>query len=76
MRADTIKFHYDVLSQGYVTRYNKGEGDLKFNKAGALLHNIFWPILMVPNKNNKPKDNKINDLIMKKFKSFSNFKDE
>ena len=27
--------------QGYVDRYNKGEGDADFNRAGAVLHSIY-----------------------------------
>ena len=26
-----VEYHYDVLSNGYVTRYNNGEGDPDFN---------------------------------------------
>ena len=43
MSKDTLDYHYGKLAKGYVDRYNKGEGDLEFNKAGAFLHNLFFP---------------------------------
>mgnify|MGYP003344110369 CR=1 FL=1 len=42
MSHGEIDFHYGKLYKGYVDRYNKGEGDPKFNEAGAYLHGIFF----------------------------------
>jgi superoxide dismutase len=42
LSKDNVEYHYNVLSNGYVDRYNNGEGDPDFNYGGAMLHNIFW----------------------------------
>ena len=42
LSKDNVDYHYNVLSKGYVDRYNKKEGDPKFNYGGAMLHNLFW----------------------------------
>lgn len=55
MSKNSVDFHYNVLSQGYVDKFNNAEGDPKFNKAGAFLHNLWWPQLMEPKVNNQPK---------------------
>lgn len=73
MDQDTVEFHYDVLSRGYVDRFNNGEGDPEFNKAGALLHNVWWPQLRSPKSPNYPKGIS-NDFIDKHFGSFDDFK--
>jgi Fe-Mn family superoxide dismutase len=75
MDRRVVEFHYKILSKGYVDRFNKGEGDPDFNKAGALLHNLFWPQLMKPKVNNMPKG-AVLDLINKVHNSWDNFKDE
>jgi len=54
MDRRVVEFHYKVLSKGYVDRFNKGEGDPDFNKAGTLLHNLFWTQLKPPKINNIP----------------------
>ena len=54
MSKATIDYHYAELAGGYVKRFNKNEGDPVFNKAGAFLHNIFFPQLQPPKPNNKP----------------------
>ena len=75
MSADTIRYHRDNLAAGYVKRYNKGEGDAKFNEAGAFLHNIFFPQLKPPGGRNLP-HGKCLELINDKYDSFDNFKEE
>ena len=55
MDRKTVEYHYKVLSRGYVDRYNTGEGDPEFNRAGAMLHNLWWPMLRTPKVNNMPK---------------------
>jgi Fe-Mn family superoxide dismutase len=54
LSAESLVNHHDKLAQGYVTRYNNGEGDAEFNQAGAFLHNIYFPQLRAPVGSNKP----------------------
>jgi Fe-Mn family superoxide dismutase len=75
MSRETINYHYGKLAKGYVERYNKGEGDPKFNKAGAFLHNIFFPQLRPPVQSNKP-SGELADMINSKFGSFDDFKNK
>jgi Fe-Mn family superoxide dismutase len=42
LSKQNVDYHYDVLSRGYVTRYNNKEGDADFNYGGAKLHNFWW----------------------------------
>jgi len=74
MERETVKLHYDVLSRGYVDRFNRGEGDPRFNKAGAMLHNLFWPQLQKPVINNVPRGASL-ALIESKHGSFEDFRD-
>jgi Fe-Mn family superoxide dismutase len=75
MSEDTINYHYGKLHRGYVDKYNKVDGDSKFNEAGAFLHNIFFPQLMPPKSNNKPTGASL-QLINDKFGSFDKFKEQ
>jgi Fe-Mn family superoxide dismutase len=75
MSEATLDYHYGKLAKAYVDRFNAGEGDPKFNKNGADLHNIFFPQLRPPKAGNKPAGN-ISDLINRNFKSFDAFKEE
>jgi len=74
MERRVVEFHYKILSKGYVDRFNSGEGDPAFNKAGALLHNLFWPQLMKPKVNNMPKGAS-KELIIKVHGGWDEFKD-
>ena len=74
MSKATIEYHYTKIARGYVDRYNAGEGDSSFNEAGAFLHNIFFLQLMSPKNNNIPRGVSA-ELINRKFKSFSEFKE-
>ena len=40
LSKDNVDYHYNVLSKGYVDRYNNKEGDPSFNYGGAMLHNF------------------------------------
>lgn len=42
LSKENVDYHYNVLSAGYVNRYNNQEGDPAFNYGGAKLHNLFW----------------------------------
>ena len=55
MSADTIEYHYEHLAKGYAKKYNAGEGDADFNRAGSFLHNKFFPQLQAPKGANRPK---------------------
>lgn len=73
MSAETINYHYEHLAKGYAQRYNKGEGDPRFNKAGSYLHNKFFPQLKAPKGANKPKG-AVLELIESNFKTYEDFK--
>jgi Fe-Mn family superoxide dismutase len=70
----TLEYHYGQLYKGYVDRYNKGEGDADFNKAGAFLHNIYFTQFHHP-KTQKPTGAILN-LILRNHKSFADFKNK
>jgi len=74
MERKVVEFHYSVLSKGYVDRYNRGEGDPGFNRAGALLHNLWWPQLMAPKLNNRPRG-AVADLMEKTQGGWDEFKE-
>ena len=74
MNKNLVEYHYGELARGYVNRYNRGEGDATFNRAGAFLHNIFFPQMQAPRQNNRPTGVSL-DLINRKFGSFAKFKD-
>jgi Fe-Mn family superoxide dismutase len=42
LSKENVEYHYNILSAGYVNRYNNDEGDADFNYGGAKLHNLFW----------------------------------
>ena len=42
LSKENVDYHYDILSRGYVNRYNNNEGDADFNYGGAKLHNLRW----------------------------------
>ena len=71
---DTINYHYGKLAKTYAERYNKGEGDARFNEAGVFLHNILFQQYQKPS-NAKPKDGILN-FIEEHYKSFDKFKEE
>ena len=73
MSADTINYHYEHLAKGYAKRYNAGEGNANFNRAGSFLHNKFFPQLRAPKGANKPRG-AILALIEEHFKTYEDFK--
>jgi Fe-Mn family superoxide dismutase len=75
LSKSSIDYHYGELAKGYVDRFNNGEGDKKFNEAGAFLHNIFFPQLMAPKSGNKPSGISLS-VINKKYSNFDGFKKE
>ena len=73
MSKETIDYHYEHLAKGYAKRYNAGEGNPDFNRAGSFLHNKFFPQLRAPKGANKPKG-AVLELIESKFKTYDDFK--
>jgi len=73
MSESTIVYHYEHLAKGYAKRYNAGEGDANFNRAGSFLHNKFFPQLRSPKGTNRPKGAAL-ELIETKFKTYEDFK--
>jgi superoxide dismutase, Fe-Mn family len=72
---DTINYHYGKLYKSYVDRYNKGEGDLDFNEAGAFLHRIYFDQFQAPTGSNTPEDLSL-ALILKHYDDFEDFKSQ
>jgi len=75
LSKDSIEYHYGHLAKGYAKRYNAGEGNADFNRAGSFLHNKFFPQLRPPKGANLPKG-AVLALIEEKFKDFDTFKEE
>ena len=74
MSADTINYHFEHLAKGYAQRYNRGEGNADFNRAGSFLHNKFFPQLRAPKGANRPRG-AVLALIEEKFKTYEDFKE-
>lgn len=75
MSADTLEYHYEHLAKGYAKRYNAGEGNANFNRAGSFLHNKLFVQFRSPKGGNAPRGAAA-ELIESKFKSFEDFKEE
>jgi Fe-Mn family superoxide dismutase len=73
MSSATLDYHFEHLAKGYAKRYNSGEGNADFNRAGNYLHNKFFPQFRAPKTGNKPKGAAL-ALIEEKFKTFEDFK--
>ena len=74
MSKATIDYHYEHLAKGYAKRYNAGEGNADFNRAGSFLHNKFFPQLRAPKGANRPRG-AVLELIESKFKTYEDFKE-
>jgi len=70
----SLDYHYEHLAKGYAKRYNAGEGNADFNRAGSFLHNKFFPQLRAPKTPNRPKG-AVLALIEDRFGDFDAFKD-
>ena len=75
MSAETIDYHYEHLAKGYAKRYNAGEGNADFNRAGSFLHNKFFPQLRAPKGANRPRG-AVLELIEEHYKTWEDFKEE
>ena len=73
LSADSLDYHYEHLAKGYARRYNAGEGNAEFNRAGSFLHNKFFPQLRAPKGANRPRG-AVQELIESHFTSYDDFK--
>ena len=73
LSENNIIYHFEHLAKGYAKRYNAGEGDPTFNRAGSFLHNKFFPQLQPPKGANRPKG-AVLELIESNFKTYEDFK--
>ena len=74
MSEDALNYHFEHLAKGYAKRYNAGEGDPDFNRAGSYLHNRLFPQFRAPRAGNRPKG-AIAELIETKFKTYEDFQE-
>ena len=75
LSKNNIIYHFEHLAKGYAKRYNAGEGDPEFNRAGSFLHNKFFPQLQPPKGANRPRG-AVLELIESNFKTYEDFKAE
>lgn len=75
MSARTLDYHFEHLAKGYAKRYNAGEGNADFNRAGSFLHNKFFPQLRAPKGRNLPKG-AVAELIDDKYGNWDDFKQQ
>ena len=74
LSKDSIDYHYEHLAKGYAKRYNAGEGNADFKRAGSFLHNKFIPQLRAPKGANRPRG-AVLELIEANFKTYEDFKE-
>ena len=75
MSRATLDYHYENLARGYAKRYNAGEGNADFNRAGSFLHNKFFPQLRPPRGGNRPRG-AVLELIESNFKTWEDFQEQ
>ena len=73
MSKESINYHFEHLAKGYAKKYNAGEGNADFNRAGSFLHNKFFPQLQAPKGANRPRG-AVLALIEDNFKTYEDFK--
>lgn len=73
MSEINVRFHHDVLAQGYVDRFNAGVSDVEFNLAGAMLHNLLFEQYKPFTAVNEPYG-KVLDLILLHYAGVEEFK--
>ena len=72
LSENNLVYHFEHLAKNYAKRYNAGEGDPDFNRAGSFLHNKFFPQLRAPKGAYRPKGAAA-QLIEDKFKTYEDF---
>ena len=75
MSKATLDYHFSGLAKKYVERYNSGEGDPEFNKAGAVLHNIYFAQFKEPSGSSSPYGES-KEFINKHFSSIDELKNK
>ena len=74
MSKETLEYHFEHLAKAYAKRYNAGEGDPDFNRAGSFLHNKLFPQFKSLKGANRPKG-AVAQLIEDKFKTYEDFQE-
>jgi Fe-Mn family superoxide dismutase len=75
MSKSTLDFHYGILYKAYVDRYNAEEGDVRFNEAGAFLHELWFTQFRDRSSYKRPQG-RVLEFIERKFDNFVDFKKE
>jgi len=75
LSAASIDYHYGHLAKGYAQRYNAGNGNADFNRAGSFLHNKFFPQLRPPKGANRPRG-AVLVLIEEHFVTYEDFREQ
>ena len=72
LSENNLVYHFEHLAKNYAKRYNAGEGDPNFNRAGSFLHNKLFTQFKAPKGANRPKG-AVAQLIEDKFKTYEDF---
>jgi Fe-Mn family superoxide dismutase len=75
LSENNLVYHFEHLAKNYAKRYNAGEGDPDFNRAGSFLHNKLFTQFKAPKGANRPKG-AVAQLIEDKFKTYEDFQAE
>jgi Fe-Mn family superoxide dismutase len=73
LSENNLVYHFEHLAKNYAKRYNAGEGDPNFNRAGSFLHNKLFVQFKSPKGANRPKG-AVLELIEANFKTYEDFK--
>jgi Fe-Mn family superoxide dismutase len=68
----SVDIHFGTLTKNYIQKFND-TGD-SFQRAGYLLHELWWANLRAPSTGNKP-TGKVCDLLCEKFGDFPTFQE-
>jgi Fe-Mn family superoxide dismutase len=74
LSQNNLEYHFEHLAKGYARRYNAGEGDADFNRAGSFLHNKLFSQYRAPKAANRPRGAAA-ELIESKFKTYEDFRE-
>ena len=72
LTENNLVYHFEHLAKNYAKKYNAGEGDPDFNRAGNFLHNKLFTQFKAPKGANRPKG-AVAQLIEDKFKTYEDF---
>ena len=68
----SFDLHYNRIYFNHVNDYNRGHGDIPFNKAGAHLHELYFGNIREYRKDNLP-TGKIAQIIETRYGTYANF---